>query len=140
MPSLPTHLPYTGTEPTRGTAHSAGLDLRSAGDVRLDPLRWTEVLTDTAVAIPEGHVGLVRGRSGLAFRRGIIAFEGTIDNDYRGRIGVMLCATGQRHELILEGDRIAQLVIVPYLHAEPVRVAALPDTARGAKGFGSTGR
>lgn len=90
--------------------------------------------------IPEDWVGLVRGRSGLAFNQSVFAFEGTIDSDYRGEICVLLVNLGLRDATIHEGDRIAQLVVVPAPNRPLFETSALGSSGRGANGFGSSGR
>lgn len=95
--------------------------------------------TGFAMAIPLGYCGLVLGRSGLAFKHGVVAFHiGLIDSDYRGEIAVSLINHGTAHFTIEHGDRIAQLVIAPVSLASCAE-GDLDDTARGAGGFGSTG-
>jgi dUTP pyrophosphatase len=96
-----------------------------------------------AVAIPEGYVGLVHPRSGLAVRQGlsIVNAPGTIDAGYRGEVIVPLINLDPSATIRIErGDRIAQLLVQPVAHAELVEVAELPDGIRGTGGFGSTGR
>lgn len=126
-----------GKLPTRGTPGSAGLDLYAAAEMDCCVgSRPVVVPTRVQVAIPPGYVGLIRGRSGQALQ-GRSVVEGTIDSDYRGEVGVIMRVGGPR---VMQGDRIAQLVIVPCHMGEPVAVAELDDTDRGAGGFGSTGR
>jgi len=130
--------------PSYGNAYAAGLDLRSAEEVILPYARPTRVRTGLRLAIPPGHVGLVRGRSGMAFKRGIWGFEGTIDEDYRGEINLLLMAmtpTLAGVTVIARGVRVAQLVIVPCVRLNGERVAALKcvEGGRGEAGFGSTG-
>ena len=129
-------------EPERAHEHDAGYDLRAAEGARLDPGERASVGTGVAVAIPEGHAGLVLPRSGLAARHGIALTNapGLIDSGYRGEIRVLLLNTDRREPFeVAVGDRIAQLVVV---RAEPLEfeeVSALDDTARAEAGFGSTG-
>ena len=126
-----------GRLPTRGTPGSAGLDLYAAAEVDCCVgSRPVVVPTRVQVAIPPGYVGLIRGRSGQALQ-GRSVVEGTIDSDYRGEVGVIVRVGGPR---VMQGDRIAQLVIVPCHMGEPVAVDELDDTERGSGGFGSTGR
>jgi dUTP pyrophosphatase len=128
--------------PSRAHPGDAGLDLRSAVDVEVAPGARAMVPTGLAVAIPEGHAGLVLPRSGLASKEGLTLANapGLIDAGYRGEV---VCAVvnldRERPVRIARGDRVAQLVIVPIPAAEPVEVADLPDSARGSGGFGSTG-
>jgi dUTP pyrophosphatase len=103
--------------------------------------RW-KVDTGIHLAIPDGYEGQVRGRSGLAVSWGVIAAMGTIDQDYRGPVAVILINTGRDEFIVRPGDRIAQLVIAPVTRITPVlvdSVADLGETVRGAGGFGSTG-
>ncbi|MEO8707371.1 MAG: dUTP diphosphatase [Kofleriaceae bacterium] len=126
------------------TANAAGLDLCAAIDepIQLEPRARTLVPTGLAVEIPPGFEGSVRPRSGLALNHGIslVNAPGTIDADYRGPVGVIVINHGSAVFTIKPGERIAQLVIVPVAHAEVIEVDELTDTARGAGGFGSTGR
>ena len=131
--------------PAYQSAGAAGLDLMAAvpGDapVTLAPGRRANVPTGLSIALPVGTEGQVRPRSGLAARHGITVLNtpGTIDCDYRGEIQVILVNLGQESFAIERGQRIAQLVIAPVLHAEIVEQKKLDQTKRGAKGFGSTG-
>ena len=126
------------------TAHAAGLDLHAAidGPVELVPGARAAIGTGLAMAIAPGFEGQVRPRSGLARQHGVtlVNAPGTIDADYRGEVAVLVINHGREPVRIAPGDRIAQLVIAPVVQAELVEVDALPDTARGAGGFGSTGR
>lgn len=124
----------------RGTPKSAGLDLRVAEQVTLNPGRYCTVDTATRVAIPDGCVGLMRGRSGLHFKYGLVVFEGTIDADYRGSLKVSIRNTGWRPYTIIQGERVAQLVIVRFEQVAPMRVESLDASERGGAGFGSTGK
>ncbi len=120
----------------------AGADLRSTVSVVLAPGERALVPTGVAIALPEGYVGLVHPRSGLAARHGlsIVNSPGTIDSGYRGEIKVMLINHDPVDEIRLErGDRIAQLVVQRYERVRYVEVAGLDDTARGVGGYGSTG-
>ncbi|MBK7820323.1 MAG: dUTP diphosphatase [Tessaracoccus sp.] len=120
----------------------AGADLVAAEDVSLEPGERKLVGTGVRVAIPEGHVGLVTPRSGLAARTGlsIVNAPGVIDSGYRGEIKVCLINLDPGVPITLAvGDRIAQLLITPFVTAEFELVDALDDTARGAGGYGSTG-
>jgi dUTP pyrophosphatase len=128
--------------PSAQRAGDAGLDLRSAIDVVVEPGERMMIPTGVAVAIPGGHAGLVLPRSGLAAKHGLTMANapGLIDAGYRGEV---ICATVN---LDLEtpvkvhvGDRIAQLVVVALPTVEPTWVDELPGTERGEGGFGSTG-
>ena len=129
--------------PTRAHEGDAGLDLYAAESARLDPGERTSVGTGIAVAVPEGHAGLVLPRSGLAARHGITLpnAPGLIDAGYRGEVRVLLLNTDRDRAFeVAPGDRIAQLLVTPFVSAEPIEVAALDETSRGLAGFGSSGR
>ncbi|GAA4155623.1 hypothetical protein GCM10022286_04820 [Gryllotalpicola daejeonensis] len=120
----------------------AGADLTAAEAVRIEPGQRVIVPTGVSVALPEGYVGFVVPRSGLAARHGItiVNTPGTLDAGYRGEIKVILLNTDATEPYdVAVGDRIAQLVVVPVVRARFVPVEALPESARGAGGFGSTG-
>ena len=128
--------------PARAHDGDAGLDLHAAESVVIGPGERASVSTGVAVAIPEGHAGLVVPRSGLAARSGIslVNAPGLIDSGYRGELRVLLLNTDREQPFSVEpGDRIAQLVVVAVASPEPVE-ADLDETVRGAGGFGSTGR
>ena len=120
----------------------AGLDLRASEAVTLEPGERRLVPTGLAVAIPEGHAGFVLPRSGLAMEKGVTVLNapGLIDSGYRGELKVLLINHGAEAVGIERGERIAQLVIQPVAPARLVEGERLPDSARGAGGFGSTGR
>ena len=130
--------------PTYGTASSAGADLRACLDapVVLAPGETRLIPIGIAMEIPEGYVGLVFARSGLASRRDLAPANkvGVIDCDYRGEIKVALFNHGKCDQTVEPGERIAQLVVVPYISAEFEEAQELSDTVRGEGGFGSTGR
>lgn len=120
----------------------AGADLRSTDAVRIAPGQRVTVGTGVAVALPEGFAGFVVPRSGLAARHGITVVNapGTVDSGYRGEIRVTLLNTDSSEPYeVAAGDRIAQLVLVPFARASFLPVAELPASARGTGGFGSTG-
>jgi dUTP pyrophosphatase len=120
----------------------AGADLLTTVDVTLRPGERMLVPTGIAIALPEGYVALVHPRSGLAARHGlsIVNTPGTVDAGYRGEIKVMLINHDPAETIVLRrGDRIAQLVIQRFERARFVVVDDLPDTSRGAGGYGSTG-
>ena len=132
--------------PRYETSGAAGLDLAACltTSITLEPGGTARVPTGLQMALPPGHEGQVRPRSGLAARHGVTVLNapGTIDEDYRGEIQVLLVNLGQESFTITHGDRIAQLVIAPVLRVriEPVNdEAALGGTERGDGGFGSTG-
>lgn len=129
--------------PTFGTEFSAGADLYSAeDDVIIKPNETKFIGTGIATAIPEGTVGLIYARSGLACKKGLAPANkvGVIDSDYRGEIKVALHNHGTVEQTVLKGERVAQMVITPYYTAEYVEVSSLSQTERGEGGFGSTGR
>lgn len=120
----------------------AGADLTTTVDVRLEPGERALVPTGIGVALPEGYVGLVHPRSGLAARQGlsIVNAPGTVDAGYRGEIKVALVNLDPRQAIELRrGDRIAQLVVQQVERATFVEVEELPESARGDGGHGSTG-
>ncbi|WP_022719995.1 dUTP diphosphatase [Rhodopseudomonas sp. B29] len=132
--------------PAYQTAHAAGLDLVAAiaqdAPLVLAPGHYAHVPTGIAIALPENTEAQVRPRSGLAARHGVTVLNspGTVDADYRGEIGVVLINHGAEPFTVRRGERIAQLVLAPVARAELSVVAELSETARGAGGFGSTGR
>lgn len=129
--------------PRFATEKSAGADLVACldKDVVIYPGARTLIPTGVAVALPKDSVGLVFGRSGLAKNNGITLANGVgvIDEDYRGEIGVMLINNGRDPFTVENGMRIAQLVVMPRLPVQLVKVDQLNDTERGEGGFGSTG-
>jgi dUTP pyrophosphatase len=128
--------------PSYATAGAAGLDIVAAEALTLAPGARHAVATGFAIAIPEGFEVQVRPRSGLALKHGITCLNtpGTIDSDYRGEVKVILANLGAEPFEVVRGERIAQLVPAPVLHAGFREVEDLDDTARGGGGFGSTGR
>ena len=130
--------------PRYQTPLSAGMDLLAdvAEEVHLESLARRLVPTGLAIELPEGYEGQIRPRSGLAAKQGLTCLNspGTIDADYRGEVQVLLVNLSTERTVIRRGDRIAQLIVAPVVRAELVEVEALSDTARGAGGFGSTGR
>jgi dUTP pyrophosphatase len=132
--------------PAYETAHAAGMDLRAAVEeaapVVLAPGARAMVPTGLAIALPEGFEAQVRPRSGLAAKHGVTCLNtpGTIDADYRGEVKVILVNLGQEPFTIQRGERIAQMVVAPVTRAAWAEVESLDETARGAGGFGSTGR
>jgi dUTP pyrophosphatase len=129
--------------PRRAHPGDAGLDLCAAEACELAPGRRARVRTGIAVELPPGHAGLVLPRSGLAAEHGIalVNAPGLIDEGYRGEVAVLLLNTdGQATFAVTPGMRIAQLVVAPVALPEVVEAAELAAGARGAGGFGSTGR
>ena len=129
--------------PDRATPGSAGMDLRACipEPLSLAPGQRALVPTGFAMALPEGYEAQVRPRSGLALRTGVTMLNtpGTIDADYRGEVGVIVVNLGGEPVTIRRGDRIAQMVIQRVAAVELVETDALPATARGGGGFGSSG-
>ena len=127
--------------PAYETAGAAGFDLRSAEDLTLAASARALVATGIAMALPTGHEGQVRPRSGLAVKHGVTVLNspGTVDEDYRGEVKVPLINHGDEPFEIARGMRIAQMVVAPVVQVEITEVDALDDTTRGSGGFGSTG-
>ena len=130
--------------PVYGTAFSAGADLCACLDspVTLAPGETRLISIGISMEIPEGYAGLVFARSGLATKRSLAPANkvGVIDSDYRGEFFVPLHNHGTVPQTIEDGERIAQMVLTPYLTAKFVEASELSDTVRGEGGFGSTGR
>lgn len=132
----------SGRIPTAANPGDAGLDLHAAEDAHIGPGERWKIGTGIAVEIPAGHAGLVLPRSGLADRYGIalVNSPGLIDSGYRGEVGVLLLNTDPAEIFrVSEGDRIAQLMIVPYVDSVPVEAHELSPSERGGDGFGSSG-
>ncbi len=130
--------------PTRGSTEAAGSDLYAyipEGSVTVPAGEAVKIGTGLAIALPDGYFGAVFARSGLALK-GLRPANcvGVADSDYRGEYTVALRNDSNSELEIRHGDRIAQLVILPYLAAEPCEVDSLDETERGSGGFGSTGR
>lgn len=130
--------------PVYGSDFSAGADLYSAEESAVTVKAGETYLFHTAIAIeiPEGYVGLVYARSGLASKRGLAPANkvGVIDSDYRGEIMVAILNHSDKEQVVEPHERIAQLVIAPFLKAEFEETNELSDTVRGEGGFGSTGK
>ena len=127
--------------PERAYSGDAGLDLAACERVELAPGERATVPTGLAVAIPEGFAGFVQPRSGLAARHGltVVNSPGLVDSGYRGELRVVLLNTDTSEPFVVEpGMRIAQLVVLPVPELELVEVDELPDSERGARGFGSS--
>ena len=130
------------TVPTYGSACAAGADLYSCEEeITFLPGETKLVHTGIAMQIPDGYVGLVYARSGIATKRGLAPANkvGVIDSDYRGEIMVALHNHGNEAQTVCDGERVAQIVFAPYYTAEFNLVDELDSTDRGAGGFGSTG-
>jgi len=129
--------------PRYATAGAAGLDLAAALPAPLTVKPGDRVLVPTgiAIALPAGHEGQVRPRSGLAVRHGVTVLNspGTIDEDYRGEVKVALVNLGREPFVIEPGMRVAQLIVAPVARVSVIEVSDLEGTERGAGGFGHTG-
>ncbi|MDI9338922.1 MAG: dUTP diphosphatase [Sediminibacterium sp.] len=130
--------------PAYATILSAGMDLRAAitEDLILSPMQRVLVPTGLFIALPEGYEAQIRPRSGLAFKHGITVLNspGTIDADYRGEIKVLLINLSDTAFTVKNGERIAQMVIARYETINWDLTDTLDESARGAGGFGSTGK
>lgn len=127
------------TLPTRAHPDDAGLDLYNLEDVLLEGGQGKMIKTGIALAIPQGHVGMVADRSSLA-KKGIKSAGGIIDAGYRGEVHIVLWNLTKEAVQLKRGERIAQLLILPIATPAVLEVQELDDTQRGANGFGSTGR
>jgi dUTP diphosphatase len=128
--------------PRRAREGDAGLDLAANVDAKVGPGERAMIPTGLAVAIPKGHAGLVLPRSGLASKRGLTLSNspGLIDAGYRGEVTIAVVNLDPMETVeITRGDRIAQLLVVPFAEVEPVEVDELPPSERGEGGFGSSG-
>ena len=130
------------TVPTYGTEYSAGADLYNLNEAVTVPAHKTVLIhTGISAEIPEGYAGLIYARSGLASKRGLAPANkvGVVDADYRGEIMVALHNHSDIDATVDAGERVAQLVVTPFLKVEYQLAEELSDTVRGAGGFGSTG-
>lgn len=130
------------TQPSYATPGSAGCDLISNEEITIPPGKWCAVGTGLYLEIPVGYVAQVCPRSGLAFKLGVTVLNspGIIDSDYRGEVKVILINHNSLRYTVKKGDRIAQLVFLPFARAEMRYVEQFSSTERGEGGFGSTGR
>lgn len=130
--------------PTYGSEWAAGADMYAAIDeaVTIEPGETKFIPTGLAFEIPEGYAGFVHARSGLASKRGLAPANkvGVIDADYRGEVMVALHNHGKEAQTVEAGERVAQMIIAPFVTANFIFSDELDDTVRGAGGFGSTGR
>ena len=128
--------------PTRGSTAAAGLDLYALDGVTVGVGETVLVHTGIALAIPEGYAGFIYARSGIATKRGLAPANkvGVIDADYRGEIMVALHNHSMTEQTVDAGERVAQLVVAPFLSVELTVVEALDETERASGGFGSTGK
>lgn len=130
--------------PTYGSPYSAGADLYACidGDVSVKPGQTVFIGTGLAMELEDGYVALIYARSGLACKKGLAPANkvGVIDSDYRGEIKVAIHNHSSEEHTIAVGERIAQMVVTPYIKCEFEEADELADTERGEGGFGSTGR
>ena len=136
-------LSQSAKAPVYSSKSAAGADLHNdGGDLVIEPNQTVFAGTGIAMQIPEGYVGLVFARSGLACKQGLAPANkvGVIDSDYRGEIKVALHNHGLEPQTVLKGERVAQMVITPYYAVDYVEQQELNSTVRGEGGFGSTGR
>lgn len=131
------------TMPTYGSEYAAGADLYACldGEITVNPQATAVIPTGLALELPVGYAGLIYARSGLATKKGLAPANkvGVVDCDYRGEVKVALYNHSDAEQTISPGERVAQLVITPYITAEFEAADELSDTVRGAGGFGSTG-
>ena len=130
--------------PTYGSEYAAGADMYAAIDeaVTIEPNETKFIPTGLAFEIPEGYAGFIYARSGLASKKGLAPANkvGVVDADYRGEVMVALHNHGKEAQTVEAGERIAQMIIAPFITANFIFSDELDDTVRGAGGFGSTGR
>lgn len=130
--------------PTYGTEFSAGADIYALldSDIEIQPSETVMIKTGLQLEIPEGYAGFIYPRSGISVKRGLAPANkvGVIDSDYRGEVMVALHNHSSVIQKVEKGERIAQLIIAPYIHADFIEADELDDTARGDGGFGSTGK
>lgn len=124
--------------PRQAKPGDAGYDLIVPEDIKLYPGERKHIATGWAVAIPSGWVGLISERSGLARKYGLAILGGVIDSGYRGEIGIIMLITGAIPVTIPSGTAIAQMIVIPCLHATSIEAEELDETERGANGFGHT--
>ncbi|MFH1903716.1 MAG: dUTP diphosphatase [Candidatus Omnitrophota bacterium] len=143
MPTVPVQISKKNAEIQTPAYHrpgDAGLDLRANESITLAPGQRYPVKTGLHFAIPDGVVGLIKDRSGLALKFGLHTLAGVIDSNYRGEIMVVLINLGEKEYQVNTGDRIAQLILLPCLQADLTTVSTLPETERNDSGFGSSGK
>ena len=128
-----------GMMPTRNSIKTAGLDLRTPTENTVPAGGHVMIDTSVCIALPMGHYGKIEGRSGLGIKYNIVPFGGIIDEDYRGPISVKLFNFGEEDYLFKKGDKIAQLLIQPYISLVPDRVETLGIGIPRSGGFSSTG-
>ena len=129
--------------PAYGSEFAAGADLYACldGEISIQPHTTAVIPTGIALELPVGYAGLIYARSGLATKKGLAPANkvGVVDCDYRGEVKVALHNHSETAQTVAAGERIAQLVITPYITAQFVETNSLSETVRGAGGFGSTG-
>ena len=135
----------SATIPAYGSEFAAGADLFACTDgqkIEIKPHQTVFIHTGIALEVPVGYAGLIYARSGAACKRGLAPANkvGVVDSDYRGEVMVALYNHSEVAQTIEDGERIAQMIIAPYLTAKFVEVESLEDTVRGEGGFGSTGK
>lgn len=132
------------TIPTYGTEYSAGADIYACLDsaIKIAPGETAFIKTGLSAEVPEGFALFIFARSGLSIKQGLAPANkvGVVDSDYRGEIMVALHNHGKEEKIVESGDRIAQMIFLPYYKAKFKEVTELSDTIRGAGGFGSTGK
>jgi len=130
--------------PFYATTHAAGADVRAAidADIVIEPGCHCLIKTGFTMALPDNFEAQIRPRSGLALKHGITVLNapGTIDADYRGEVGIILINHGKEAFTVQRGDRIAQMIIAPFVQADFKAVQSLSETDRGTGGFGSSGK
>lgn len=129
----------SGVLPDYANQHDAGMDLYAAETVIIQPGENGLIPTGIAMSIPEGYVGLIWDKSGLAVKHKLVTTAGVIDAGYRGEIQVALMNTGTEPYIAEAGKKIAQMLVQPVVMPTIVEVGELPESQRGANGFGSTG-
>jgi dUTP pyrophosphatase len=139
-----TKLSHNAVEPTCGSVYSAGHDLAAAIDksVMIAPHQTVKIPTGLSMELPEGTFGGIYARSGIATKEGLAPANkvGIIDSDYRGEIMVAIHNHSDEYRIVEPGQRIAQLIIQPYIRAKFTETKTLNETDRGSGGFGSTGK
>lgn len=128
------------TVPTSAYDGDAGWDLHVLEPTHIYPKRGVDVRTGVSIAIPEGFYGRIVGRSSAFRKRGLLVIEGIIDAGFRGELYSFVYNPGETIEVLEPGDSVAQLILVPVPSVTWLEVPALPESARGVNGFGSSGR
>ncbi|OHA58962.1 MAG: deoxyuridine 5'-triphosphate nucleotidohydrolase [Candidatus Vogelbacteria bacterium RIFOXYD1_FULL_44_32] len=126
--------------PSYAHTGDAGLDLFAVEKVVVPAGERATISTGLAFEIPEGYVGLVWDKSGLAFKRGLTSVSGVLDSGYRGELFLCILNTSREDYIFAKGDKVAQLLIQPILHTDIEQVEELSDSSRGEGRFGSTGK